>query len=449
MLNIIEMFLFFAMFLFLAYDTVNFNLTKRGIGMEWQLLGYKEFPFSVKPISIDTIKLFTGHEKEIAVCQNILKDRNIRLIIEGARGVGTTSFANYLKFSPQIKHAYFAPRCEVSVEKNWNLEALLTAIISTVVRELETTHQEQVKKNKIFLNAKALAYRLSDAYNNFGVTAFSVGASYGKTSTITQPTFVPSNTLGYHLQDLGKLAVALGYASGILIQLNNLDVNVAHTEEHLEYLFNAARDYLQIENVSWFLVGDIGLRSFIAKRVDRLDDIISDEVLIKPLNKPLYHELIKKRLEYYKAKKNAEFPFAQDVFDYLYDISDGRLRYIFGVIYALINRLHTGKLVQKISLDLAKDTISALAKERMQKFNMSKSELEIAAALVSLGESTVSDLAKKLNKNRSFVSRIIAGLLENKVLTVRQKGNARIYAPSLDAKIAFGTKDFLLHPFSN
>ena len=58
-------------------------------------------------------------------------------------------------------------------------------------------------------------------------------------------------------------------------------------------------------------------------------------------------------------------------------------------------------------------------------------------------------LAKKLNKNRSFVSRIIAGLLENKVLTVRQEGNARIYAPSLDAKIAFGTKDFLFHPFAN
>ena len=67
------------------------------------------------------------------------------------------------------------------------------------------------------------------------------------------------------------------------VQLNNLDLDVIHTEEHLEHLFNAARDYFQIENISWFLVGDIGLRSFIARRVDRLDDIISDTIVIKPL----------------------------------------------------------------------------------------------------------------------------------------------------------------------
>lgn len=408
--------------------------------MEWQLLGYKEFPFSINPISIDTIGLFTGHEKEITICRNILKDRNIRLVIEGARGVGTTSFANYLKFSPQIKHRYFAPRAEVSVEKNWNLEALLTAIISAVVRELEGTHQDAVKKDKTFLNAKALVYRLSEAYNNFGVTAFSVGGSYGKTNSVTQPTFVPSNTLVFHLQDLGKLAVKLGYVGGILIQLNNLDVNVVHTEEHLEYLFNAVRDYLQIDNISWFFVGDIGLRSFIAKKVDRLDDIISDTVVVQPLTKPLYHELIKKRLEYYREKKSAEFPFDQDVFDYLYDITNGRLRYIFGIMYALINRLHIGALVQKISLDLAVDTIAALAQERMQKFNMSKSELEIITTLVAHGASGASDLAKKLKKNRSFISRVIAEMLSDKVLTVKQDGNARIYAPSLDAKIAFNAK---------
>jgi DNA-binding transcriptional ArsR family regulator len=405
--------------------------------MEWQLLGYKEYPFSINPISINTVGLFTGHEKEIGVCRNILKDKNIRLIIEGARGVGTTSFANYLKFSPQNKHHYFTPREEISVESDWNLEALLTAVISTIIRELETVHLDKVKKDKTFLNAKALAYRLSEAYNSFGITAFSFGGSYGKSGSVTQPTFIPSNTLGYHLQDLGKLVVKLGYSSGILIQLNNLDVNVVHSEEHLKYLFNAARDYFQIDNISWFLVGDIGLRSFIAKRVDRLDDIISDEVFIKPPTKILYHELIKKRLEHYKLRKDAEFPFDKDVFDYLYDITSGRLRYIFGVIYALINRLHTGKLIQKVSLDLAKDTISALAKERMQKFDLSRVELETITVLVKLGECSTTNLAKKLNKNRSFISRIITKFLENKMVTIKQDGNIRVYVPSIDAKIAF------------
>lgn len=70
-----------------------------------------------------------------------------------------------------------------------------------------------------------------------------------------------------------------------MIQLNNLDVNVVHSEDHLHYLFNAARDYFQTNHISWLFVGDVGLRSFIARRVDRLDDIISGDVVIKALSK--------------------------------------------------------------------------------------------------------------------------------------------------------------------
>jgi len=405
--------------------------------MDWELLGYKTYPFSVNPISLNTLELFTGHSEEIKICQNILKDKNVRLIIEGTRGVGTTSFANYLKFFSQKRYLYFAPRDEVSVEKNWNLESLLTAVISTIVRELETTHAKEVKKNSVFIEAKALSYRLSEAYNNFGVTAFSFGGSYGKSSTATQPTFIPSTTLGHHLQDLGKLAVRLGYKNGILIQLNNLDVNVIHTEEHLEYLFNAVRDNFQIDNISWFLVGDVGLRSFISRRVDRLDDIISDEILIKPLSKTVYHELINKRLNHYKIDKYVKFPLEKEIFDYLYDVTGGRLRYIFGLIYALTNRLSIGKIVQTVSTDLAKATIGALAKERMQKFDLSKGEEELIKTLVKYEESNVANLAKITGKNRTFISRTINKLLKNGSVMVRQESNQRIYSPSLDAKIAF------------
>lgn len=405
--------------------------------MEWELLGYVHYPFSVNPISMSTLELFTGHQKEIAIGLNCLSDKNIRLIIEGSRGVGTTSFANYLKFSAQTKKHYLAPRDEVSVQKNWNLESLLTAVISTVVRELEMTYPAQIKKNKIFIEAKALSHRLSEAYNNFGVTAFAVGANYGKTSAVTQPTFVPSTTLGQHLRDLGALAVKLGFKNGVLIQLNNLDINIIHTEEHLSYLFNAARDYFQIENLSWLLVGDIGLSSFIAKQVDRLDDIISDHIFIKPLTKTLFHELIDKRLMHFQIAKNTVFPIKKDIFDYLYDLTDGRLRYVFGLIYAMINRLHLGQLVQTISLDLAQDTIVSLAQERLQQFNLSQNEICLIQALSVKGELNVADLAEKTGKNRTLVSRLLNKLSRDKILTMRQSGKNRIYFPSLDAKIAF------------
>ncbi len=408
--------------------------------MEWQLLGFKTYPFSVEPISAETIELFTGHEPEASLCKSVLQDQNVRLIIEGARGVGTTSFANFIKFSVQKKKMYLAPRDEVSVERHWNLESLLTAVISTVVRELEVAHESSVKNNKIFKEAKALSYRLSEAYNSFGLTAFSVGGNYGKSSSVTQPTFVPANTLGFHLEDLGKLAVKLGYKNGLLIQLNNLDVNVVHSEEHLEYLFNAARDYFQISNISWLLVGDVGLRSFVAKRVDRLDDIISHDVFIKPLSKVHYHDLIKKRLNYYKTKKNAEFPIDQEVFDYLYEVAEGRLRYIFALVYVLLQRLQIGKILQKVSAELAKEMIAALAFDRISKFDLPKGEVDLLKVIVKNGSVGVSELVNLSTRNRIFVSRTVNKLLSDKLLAVKQEGNKRIYSPSLDAKIAFSTK---------
>lgn len=409
--------------------------------MDWELLGFKQYPFSVDPIKADTIGLYTGHEKEISLFQSILKEANVRLVIEGARGVGTTSFANMLKFTAQQQHLYLSPRDEVSVEKNWSLEALLTAIISTIVRELEVSHLAKVKTNKVYLEAKALCQRLSEAYNAFGITAFSVGGSYGRSATVTQPTIVPATTLKFHLEDLGKLAVKLGYKNGLLIQLNNLDVTVIHSEDHLAYLFNAARDYLQIANVSWLLVGDVGLRSFIARRVDRLDDIISYDVTIKSLTKTLYHQLIQKRIEYYSLHKKTQFPFNKAIFDYLYDITEGRLRYIFGLIYAMSNRLYLGKIIQEVSTDLAKATISALAQERLQKINLSAMELALIQYLVKVEEANVVMLSTATKKNRSLISRTLNKLLTANVVDVRQHGNKRYYRPSLDAKIAYAYSD--------
>ena len=174
----------------------------------------------------------------------------------------------------------------------------------------------------------------------------------------------------------------LGYKNGLLIQLNNLDVNVIHSEEHLTYLFNATRDYFQINNISWFLVGDVGLRSFIARRVDRLDDIISYDIYIKPLNKKLYHDLIQKRINYYSIRKNVEFPLGKEIFDYIYELSEGRLGYVFGLIYSMTNRLHLGKIVQRISLDLAKAYYHSISEKRYEKMDLSKSELDLVKQLV-------------------------------------------------------------------
>jgi hypothetical protein len=406
--------------------------------MKWEALGFKENPFSTEPISQDTISLYTGNVKEVNVSLDVLDQKDILMVIEGARGVGTTSFANYLRFTTQAEKNYFTPHNEIRVEPNWNLETLLAVIISNIVREIELFHPEKVKKDKRFQDAKSISSRISEVYRSFGIEAFGSGVTYGKNAGISsQPIIVPSSTLGHHLEDLTQLIQSIGYKYGILVQLNNLDVGTIHDEKHLRYLFNALRDYIQTKGISWLFVGDVGLRRFVAQQVDRLDDIVSNEVEINPITKLEYDELIDKRLQYFRSNEKVAFPVEADVFNYLYKITHGRLRYIFGLLQRLFSGLHVGDLTDKLTLEIAKPMIIKLARDRVARNDLSPGEEKMLRAIVKLKEISTKKLAEDTQKSLNYTSNILSKLVQFKLVTSHKRGKSRYYLPELDATIAY------------
>lgn len=406
--------------------------------MQWESLGFKENPFSTEPITIDTLPLYTGHATEVEECKDVVSQKDILMVIEGQRGVGTTSFANYLRFSVQKKKLYLTPRNEIRVNPDWSLETLLSAIISNIIREIEFFQPEKITKDKRFQEAKSLSTRIAETYRSFGIDAFGVGVSYGKNAGISsQPIIVPASVLGHHLEDLATLVKLSGYKYGILLQINNLDVDTIHEGKYLRYLFNALRDYIQTRGISWLLVGDVGLRQFITQQVDRLDDIVTYETEIIPISKPEFDELIDKRIEHYRSNPKVYTPIDHEVFAYLYDVTKGRLRYIFGLLHRLVTRVHVGDLTDKLTLDIAKPMVIKLAKERLAKQKLSATDEQLLRLLVKLNHARVSDLVKKSKKSMNYVSNILARLLKLKLVTFKKQGNTRQYAPELDAIIAY------------
>lgn len=406
--------------------------------MKWEALGFKDNPFSTDPIVQSTIALYAGQEKSIKICQSVLLERNIVMVVEGARGVGTTSFANFLRFSAKEKMDYFTPSNEIRVGAGWSLEVLLGVIIANVVREIELLQIKEAINDPRFQNAKALSTRIAETYRSFGIDALGFGMNYGRNAGIvSQPIIVPASVLGHHLEDLAALIQSAGYKYGLLLQLNNLDIGEIHEEKHLKYLFNELRDYVQTNNVSWLLVGDVGLRKFIAQQVDRLDDIISYEVEIKALSKEDYSTLIDKRIHFYKSNPNAQLPIDKKVFLYLFDLTKGRLRYVFGLIKRLLNELGIGDLVDKLTLDIVKPMVIKLARERLAKNGLTSNEQDVLKALVSLGAASATELSEKLSTSRQYVSRTLVKLNDIKLLSVKREGRNRIYLPSLDVIIAY------------
>ena len=407
--------------------------------MDWQAFGFKDDPLKTTPVTKATLELFTGHAEETHICKNVLLGNNIRMVIEGQRGVGTTSFANYLRFSAESKKLYFTPRTEIKVEQGWRSETLLAAIISNFVREIELRSE---LKNKIadhrFQDAKALSSRIAETYRSFGIDVFGFGGNYGKQSgAVTQPLIVPSPVLGQHLEDLIALVKEAGYKNGVLFQLNNLDIGEIHHQKDMKYLLNAMRDYMQTEYSNWLLVGDIGLRKFIAQHVDRLDDIISYEVKMDPLPLSELSTMLEKRVRFYSENKKAELPIDNAVFEYLYKITKGRLRYIFGLASRLLNKLYIGDLTDRVTLNIAKPMLVKLGKDRVQRSDLSPMEENVLKLLVTIPNATPSILSKKIKKTPQYIGRILQSLAEKGLIFAKKEGNEKKFTPSIDATIAY------------
>ncbi len=405
--------------------------------MDWQAFGFKEDPLQTTPITKSTLELFTGHQEELAICKRVLEGRNIRLVIEGARGVGTTSFANYLRFQAHAQKLCFTPRTEIKVEQGWRLETLLAAIISSLIREIELFESnESIISDERFKDAKSLSTRIAETYRSFGIDAFGFGGSYSKQPGVTQPIIVPSSTLGHHLEDLINLIKATGYKHGVLFQLNNLDIGEIHSESDMKYILNALRDYTQIDGSNWFLVGDNGLKKFIAQHVDRLDDIISHEIALDPIAIDDLPEMIDRRVNFFRESLKVELPIEKDVFHYLYNITHGRLRYVFGLVSRLLNRLHVGGLTDKITLDLAKPMLVALGRDRLKRADITANEEQILIHLVADPNTTVSRMVEQVAKSSQYIGRVMASLVEKNLIHVQKNGREKIYHPSIDAVIA-------------
>lgn len=410
--------------------------------MEWEALGFSDDPLDTNPIRQKTRELYVGHEEKVRICSNVLAGKNVNLVIEGARGVGTTSFANLMRFNAQEKKNYFTPAKEIRVEAGWTIETLFAAIISNVVRNIELAFEKEIKNDKAFQEAKAISSRIAETYRSFGAQVgaygFSGGVSYSKSpGIISQPLVVPSNVLGDHLEELAKITKQLGFKHGLLIQLNNLDVGIIHDEKHLAYLFNSLRDYMQTDGISWILVGDVGLRSFISQEVDRLDDIISHEVRIEPLSEDGFKKLVDKRVTFYRSSSQVRLPIDWEVFVYLYRLTNGRLRYIFGLLSRMLRILHIGDLADVISLESAKPLIDQLIRDRLTKKEITPLQTQVLVILANHENCTTAKLSALSKKSSSQISRALKYLEEQRLLKRIKKGKEVYVFPVFDVVIAY------------
>ncbi|PIS23946.1 MAG: hypothetical protein COT45_04940 [bacterium (Candidatus Stahlbacteria) CG08_land_8_20_14_0_20_40_26] len=403
----------------------------------WEKWGLRDNPYSQNPIDEHSLNLFVGRKKELAVCNNGLLTSNSRIVIEGGRGVGTTSLANYTRYTLSKKGKYLTPDIEISVARNWNLEHLLSNVLSAVVYALERRNQE-LNSNRKFRTIKKATQVIEERFKSVGGQAFGFGGQYGESAVVSYPSLIPIVTLAQYVNELSEISKGKGYIKGIVIHLDNLDVDTIFKPDELGTLLNEARDSFQMEGYHWILIGDTGLRGFIGSNVDRLDDIITTEVRLKPLKLEEVQPLINKRMQYYSlTRRKIHPPIDFEVIEYLHKLTNGRLRYIFGICTRVLSLISGEALIRRVDLKFAKPIIIKLTEERISQRNISPLSLKVLRELVELGQSTTTELTKKLGKGQTNVSRSLRELLMKGLVKFEKVGRNNVYSPSLDAKVAY------------
>lgn len=403
---------------------------------DFERWGLRGNPYTTSPIDKQNLDLFVGREDYIKVASRVIDEKSI-LVVEGNRGVGTTSFSNYLRFTKESRGNVLTPLREISVGNGWNEELLLANVLSSVTWELEGKVPSKYKEQ--YNNIKAISQRVRETYRDISIQLSAVGTGVGinKPTLVTMPPLIPTTTLVQHLLEVKNLIQVSGFQKETIIQLNNLDVGTLFIPEQLSSFFNKIRDILQIAGYTWILVGDLGLRNFIADKVDRLDDIISYDCYLEPLTLDEVELAIQARITKYSANDHPVQPLSEELIRILYQATNGRIRQIFGFATRLIHSVSENLFIEQITPEIALPIITREVEDRLRQHHVTKRERKVLEEIVAQLGVTPSNLSRKIGLSPTNLSRILSHLLASRCVSVIKEGRMRKYSAAPDVQIAF------------
>ena len=277
-------------------------------------------PFDPNPISLATLDWFVGREREVQLCERLVAEGSV-VLVEGGLGVGTTSFANVVRFRSDTR----TPKMELAVYRDWNAQTLLENVLVAVIHEL--SEDPRARNSTAVRQVQSLVQRVEKSVHSAGVSLLGFGGQISRNVSVTQPGIVPMETLRQSVTTLAKALKPEPGGAAFSIQLDNLDPELTFTTDDLVTFLNDIRDSLQLPGFGWLLVGKKGLGRFITTRVPRLRSILAHDVVLKPLSQDQVKKVLTRRitacaLPGYKAKN----PIDPQLLEEIYEASGGSLR---------------------------------------------------------------------------------------------------------------------------
>jgi hypothetical protein len=389
----------------------------------WNMYGLKHNPFSTDPLLIQEgfipLETFVGRVDELSTLKTLFKmGGGTRIIVTGDTGVGKTTLVNYARWEAIKNNKFFTHLREIEVKSGWNPNDFIAHTLANIYNSIERMgimhFSLEIRKKLSYLFD---IIELKEGGVSFDVLGF--GAGVNSSHTVNSPR-ITTELLRKLFDEVINEFVRLGYRQ-VILHYNNLE-NLER--ESVIKLFVGLRDFLQNERVHFIFVGGEPFPSAIYE-VDKVKSIFAyTPIELEIFTLSEINQVLKNRISALSIPNmNVLTPYEEDVIKDLNKIHKGNIRNILNSLcIAMIGILKENPNEPVI---LTKNKMREVLKKTLKETylaKMSSLDFQVLKEILQVGETTNSDLAKKLGKQRQNISKNLNKLKRIRAIKEKRVG---------------------------
>ncbi|MBM4045034.1 MAG: hypothetical protein FJ279_07965 [Planctomycetes bacterium] len=360
-----------------------------------------------------------------------------RAVVEGDIGVGKTTFVNYHRYlwEAEAQDKLLTPATEISLSSDVSAREFLWNTIGAVIGKMVLLCGEKYVQSRPLLRELFLLNRVF-LQRSFEVQAslFGFGGGLGRTTQVSVPE-PPDVQLYAYLRELVGEVKRLDY-KGIFLHFDNLELVSLRSPERTRELFEELRDALQTPDIYFVFVGQTGFFSEIISPSERVRSVFFGQpVHIPPLTKSQVLEAVHRRYRLLAAHPDRLIlPVTDDLLEYLYDLYDGKMRFVMDGVATVITHLPHA-VAETLDSAAAKTLLARLVSERLKR-ELTRREWDVLRETVRLGTFNNAAIARALHVKPPNVTKYLNALLDRHFIYPHHRtGRQVFYCASEDVRI--------------
>lgn len=423
----------------------------------WEEYGFKGNPYSTKALSLHkdsdlhVEKAFVERQnpQESNLLKNLIGSTGgNRLVIEGEVGVGKTTFVNYYRYLAEYKvkkqDRLFTSFGEISFQQHWSVKDFLLNIISHILHKLILVNGLKKVSSYPFLEELLV---LDKVYLRYSYQAegqiFGCGGGLSKNKQISIPK-ISEARLKFYVEELINFVITEYEYRGVVLHFDNLELLADSNIKNLQQIFQDIRDSLQMDHVYYIFIGQTGLFRKVISPLERVRSIFFGwPIFIPPLTQQEVISALEKRYEIF-AMKNVKWtkPLEDDCILFLYNLYNGKIRFIMDAIQAIISRFPVS-VGKPLSVKEVSHFLFLFMEEKMTQL-LSKKEFQVLMQAASLEKFTNTELAKAISLDTSNTLKIVQKFTQYGFANVvDKKKKSVIYEVSNEVFVLYKNKYYI------